>query len=147
MNVLDSKSPLAIFYVFSGVIVMIVAFWGFGMQFLSMQSIESLEERKQHWYETRPANYSYTIVEGCMTKLTSIVTVVDNLPYFSYQSTHDSTIEKLFTKAHNAFNGADSFAVNYNDKYGYIESIEVDWRKDALDDECFTQVTDFKLNH
>ena len=57
-----------------------------------------------------------------------------------------STIEKLFNVLDSALNGgADKVTVDYNIDYGYPQSINIDYIKDAIDDEMAFEISEFEI--
>ena len=53
------------------------------------------------------------------------------------------TIEELFEVIENALEKADELSVEYNQDSGHPESIEIDYVKDAVDDEVTYQIENF----
>jgi hypothetical protein len=35
--------------------------------------------------------------------------------------------------------------IKYHPKFGFPEVIEIDWNKDIMDDECFYEISEFKV--
>jgi hypothetical protein len=51
----------------------------------------------------------------------------------------------LFKAANKGLFEAARIKITYHPKYAFPQVIEVDWRKDVIDDECFYEVSEFKV--
>jgi len=57
-----------------------------------------------------------------------------------------STIDDLFDVAEEAIKESHKLELRFNKDFGFPEKMRADWSKDIIDDECFFEVTEFKLN-
>ena len=60
-----------------------------------------------------------------------------------YQSYN--TIEKIFDYVGGAINDADETTIEYDPTYGFPTDISVDWIKQAVDDEMYLTLSNFKV--
>ncbi|CAM3139404.1 hypothetical protein SHLO109777_19555 [Shewanella loihica] len=58
---------------------------------------------------------------------------------------HKLVIDDLFKAANKGLFEAASMEIKYHPKFGFPEVIEVDWSKDTIDDECFYEISKFKV--
>jgi hypothetical protein len=117
-----------------------------------------LEGGVRKWYLTGPDDYEYTIQRLCECTLESsgpVVVVVRGgeveARRYSTGAAVDPQYEGLFTNVPGLFDlirgafdlPAAALSVRYNGRYGYPESIQIDWVAGAVDDEVSYNVTEF----
>ena len=145
MNIFDSRNTVAILFVLGCTVIMLIGLGTFGLSNINTQydQIKTLEQQKNQWQQHQPTLYSYTIKSTCMILSEANITVANN----QIVSPNDNTtsIDELFTIAKNAISNSHKATIKYHQKYGFPESIKVDWNAQAADDECHYQISDFGI--
>ena len=147
MYIFDSRDPYAVFFILGTVIVFIFCFWGINYQSINAQTNEKIQQQLAIWQTNEPEKYSYIAREGCMYVAGSKVLVVNGVALFEKigEYEHKLVIDDLFKAAKKGFFSAARMEISYHAKFGFVKSIEVDWNKDVMDDECFYEISDFKV--
>ena len=115
---------------------------------------------RARWFNTGVRDYQFTIARVCECTPESTGPVVVEVragvvaerTYVSGSSV-DPQYADLFTSVPGLFDLIDEairrdaagLGVRYNSVYGYPESIQIDWRAGAVDDEVSYRITDFVL--
>jgi hypothetical protein len=115
----------------------------------SKRKNESLENSLELWEENGPEFYSYTYTSGCMWinrykinvgEQGPLVTPLDESPVIA-----PILIDSLFKQVRDANFSAHTVETEYHPYFGFPTVMSVDWDKDIIDDECFIEVTEFKV--
>ncbi|ABO25441.1 DUF6174 domain-containing protein [Shewanella loihica] len=147
MQIFDTRNPYSIFFVLGTIIVLIFSFWGIGHQSVNSQTHEKIASQLEIWQQNEPERYSYVAQEGCMYVVGSKVLVANGVALFEKLGEHEHklVIDDLFKAANKGLFEAASMEIKYHPKFGFPEVIEVDWSKDTIDDECFYEISKFKV--
>ncbi|NQY65073.1 MAG: hypothetical protein HRT38_15360 [Alteromonadaceae bacterium] len=147
MHIFDSRDPYSVFFIMGTIIVFIFSFWGIGYQSVNSQNHEKIEQQLKIWQKNEPEKYSYIAREGCMFVTSSKVLVVHGVALFEQIDEYHNklVIDDLFIAANKGLIKAANMNIKYHSKYGFPENIELDWRKEVIDDECFYEISDFKV--
>jgi hypothetical protein len=111
-----------------------------------------LAEQQRAWTAARPTAYAFRYRVSCFCANGMVryrvrvrdgrvidAAQIDPLPSVaSFPAPSDGylTVDSLFAWARRAYERrADRVAVSYDDKYHYPTKIQIDWRRDAIDDE------------
>ena len=147
MQIFDTRNSYSVIFILGSVIVLIFSFWGVGYQSVNSQKHEKIERQLSIWHKNEPEAYSYIATEGCMFSVSSKVLVVHGVTLFEkigdYE--HKLVINDLFKAVNKGLFDAGSIEIKYNSKFGFPESIDVDWSKETIDDECFYEISDFRV--
>ncbi len=123
--------------------VIVFMFWGYSQIFISFNEQVDIEEQLEIWRKELPASYQFTVISGCML-VTESKAVVSNGKHTYALGSEKINLAELFDVAKRAKAQAYKFKIDYHDKYGFPTLIDVDWRNDVIDDECFYEVADFE---
>jgi len=147
MQIFDPRNPYSVFFVLGTIIVLIFSFWGVGYQSVNSQAHEKIERQLDIWQQHEPERYSYIAKEGCMYVAGSKVLVVNGVALFEKlgEYEHEIVIDDLFKAANKGLFEAAKMEIKYHPKFGFPEVIEIDWNKDIIDDECFFEISEFKV--
>ena len=119
-----------------------------------------LDEARQRWADTGSANYQYsfqrscfcvdtqpvriTVVNGSITEVLNLDTneMVDSSRFQFY-----FTIDDFFDCIQESLDrGADEFTAMYDEVFGYPLDVDIDFIKQAVDDEMYLRGWDLSLN-
>jgi hypothetical protein len=147
MQIFDTRNPYAVFFILGTVIVLLFSFWGIKYQSVNSQAHDKLAHNLTTWLQGEPEKYSYVVRQGCMFVASSKVLVVNGVALFEKVDEYDSelVISDVFKAANKGLFEAARIKITYHPKYAFPQVIEVDWRKDVIDDECFYEVSEFKV--
>jgi hypothetical protein len=147
MQIFDTRNPYSVFFVLGTVIILIFSFWGIGYQSVNSQTHEKIQRQLNFWQQNEPERYSYIAQEGCMYVVGSKVLVVNRVALFEQigEYKHELVIDDLFEAANKGLSEAASIEVKYDPKFGFPKKISIDWSHDIIDDECFYEITEFKV--
>jgi hypothetical protein len=110
---------------------------------------KTLQFNEQKWQANKPTFYSYEVSSGCMwlvrykieqTQFGLFSTPLDNSPDSELTSIND-----LFQDAREANLTAYKVSVEYHPYFGFPTLIDVDWKKEIIDDECFVKIENFEV--
>ena len=121
-----------------------------------------IERNKEKWQAANISHYRYNLFVGCFCVFSQdmplIVEVKDGeLVSMKYQSGNEidtssrelfekyASIERVFSELETNINGkADKVTVTYDPMYGFPAKIDVDFIKNAMDDELSLTVSNFE---
>ncbi len=141
----NSNNYVAI--IFASVVSIAFVLTFFALQNLGdSNTVEELEVKMRTWNKNKPYSFSYTITKGCMfVNVVEVTNINDDISYKSNRSYHKKVnIDDLFNEIRRALNNAYSIQVVYSQQ-GFPERIEIDWSKSVIDDECFSEVSNFRI--
>ena len=145
--ILSNRSTVSVITVFSAIIFMTVSSVVIFFLFQSSNKTENIKNRFQQWSQIQPKNMTYTVTHGCMSAFSYDVYRVDGKTFVQQKKYTDPSwqhdIDSLFEVLLKASQSAHSLIVDFNTEYGYPQSIEIDWTKQTVDDECFYVVENF----
>ena len=143
--IFSSRDSFSIVFV-GGIGLLIISMW---VIFQPNKKRADLENGRALWSINKPERYSYTLTTGCMfieqheivhSEYGNVSTPIGGAPQAKPVS-----IEDLFNQAENANLTAYKALTEYHPYFGYPVLIKTDGSKDILDDECFIQVTSFRV--
>lgn len=135
-------------------VVFVYVFYGIYLQFEVENRKYRIDGKAQIWIKNKPKSYSYVVREGCMfTRAYQVIHKNGEDLYFDFEEFCDPNegpkcdpvkynIIGVFEKIKEASVRAEMLDVKYN-ALGYPEKVDIDWRRDAVDDECFISIEDF----
>ena len=115
----------------------------------SKRKNENLESNVTLWDANKPKFYSYVYTAGCMlivqykieiNKQGTSVTPLGKAPVIA-----PILIDGLFKQVRDANVSAHIVETEYHPYFGFPTVMSVDWDKNTYDDECFIQVTEFRV--
>ncbi len=147
MQIFDVRNPYSTFFVLGITIILIFSFWGIGHQSANLPTHKKVAEQFVIWQQNEPKRYSYIAREGCMYVASAKVLVVNGVPLFEKVGKigHQLVIDDLFKAANKGIFEAASIDIQYHPQFGFPELIKVDWKKETIDDECFYEISQFKI--
>ena len=118
---------------------------------------DDLADARVEWANYQDGTYSYLLNRGCFCIVAGphFVQVVDS-QVVSAISTHSNevvrhedlqyieTVEDVFDMIEDALETADKIDVEYSE-FGYPTSVDIDWIKQAVDDEMFITISEVQL--
>lgn len=147
--ILDSRSPITIFSI-AILVLFLIGQWIIGHSANeNKRKNETLQFNESKWDSNKPLHYSYQVTTGCMwvhsyhvekNRSGLIATPMDTSTVVKPISVSD-----LFAEVRKAHLTSHTVSVEYHPYFGFPTAIEVDWDKAIIDDECFVQVSDFKV--
>ena len=146
---LSNRNAVSIVTIFTVVIFMTVSSVVIFFLFQSSNKVDTFNIKLKHWSQNQPKNMTYKVTHGCMTLLSYDVYRIDGKTFFQQKKYTDPKwqhdIDSLFEVILKAAQSAYSLNVDFNLEYGYPQSIEIDWDKQTIDDECFYVVENFNV--
>lgn len=132
-----------------------IAFLTSGCQLLGFEGVDDNDDHRERWAEHHDGSYSYRLMRGCFCPLGgefrvqvvdfAVVDVTDLLrddPVDSTRFDEIETVEDLFDLIDRArAEHADELHVEYAPE-GYPSAVNIDWYKQAVDDEMFMGVSE-----
>ena len=143
--IFSSRDSFSIVFV-GGIGLLIVGIW---VIFQPNKKHADLENARELWNINKPERYSYTLTTGCM--FIEQHEMVHNehghisTPLGGAPKAMPVTIDDLFKQVGNANLTAYKALTEYHPYFGYPVLFKTDGSKDVFDDECFIQVTNFKV--
>ncbi|WNO11175.1 DUF6174 domain-containing protein [Teredinibacter sp. KSP-S5-2] len=136
-------------------VVFVYVFYGFYLQLEIENRKARIDERLGVWLKNEPNAYSYVVHEGCMLFRSYQVIHKNGEDLFFdmklYCDPEESpgcdagkrNILGIFEEIKRISESAEMLDVTYSD-IGYPSEVDIDWRRDTIDDECFIAVEDFR---
>lgn len=150
MNLFDLRNPFVALIVLGSLIILIYSSWGIYAVSERSRELNQFEQYRAHWRSLNFRDYAYIIEEGCMSgSITSATVTGGEHNFVKYENQlfgGSSTIDDLFDVAEEAIKESHKLELRFNKDFGFPEKMRADWSKDIIDDECFFEVTEFKLN-
>ena len=143
--IFSSRNSFSIVFV-GGIGLLIIGMW---VIFQPNKKHADLENGRALWSINKPERYSYTLTTGCM--FIEQHEIVHNeygstsSPLYGALKAKPVTIEGLFNQVENANLTAYKSLTEYHPYFGFPVLIKTDGSKDVFDDECFFQVTNFRV--
>jgi hypothetical protein len=120
-----------------------------------------IERNKEKWQDTGISHYRYELFVGCFCVFSQdmplVVEVQDGeVVSMEYQSGNEidatnrelfdkyATIDRIFTALETDLKDADEVVVTYDPTYGFPTKVNIDYIKDAIDDELGLTVSNFE---
>jgi len=146
--ILDSRSPITIFSIVLLVLLM-VGVWVTGhLVGESERKNETLQLNEEKWAANKPLLYSYIVSSGCMWvdsyKIEKTESGLLSIPIDNSPTVAPINVDDLFAEARKANLTSHKASITYHPYFGFPTLIDVDWEKEAIDDECFIKVGEFK---
>lgn len=128
----------------------------------SMGSRTEIERNKEKWQDANVSHYRYNLFVGCFCVFSQdmplVIEVKDGeVVSMEYQNGNEidassrelfekyATIDRIFSELAKDINGeADEVIVTYDPTYGFPAEINIDFIKDAIDDELALTVSNFE---
>ena len=128
----------------------------------SMGSQSEIERNQQKWQDANISHYRYNLFVGCFCVFSQdmplIIEVQDgevvSMEYQSGKAVDNTnrelfekyaTIDRIFSELETDINGAaDEVIVTYDPTYGFPTQANIDFIKDAIDDELALTISDFE---
>lgn len=128
----------------------------------SMGSQTEIERNKEKWQDANVSHYRYNLFVGCFCVFSQdmplVIEVKDGeVVSMEYQNGNEidassrelfekyATIDRIFSELAKDINGeADEVIVTYDPTYGFPAEINIDFIKDAIDDELALTVSNFE---
>lgn len=128
----------------------------------SMGSQTEIERNKEKWQDANVSHYRYNLFVGCFCVFSQdmplVIEVKDGeVVSMEYQNRNEidassrelfekyATIDHIFSELEKDINGeADEVIVTYDPTYGFPAEINIDFIKDAIDDELALTVSNFE---
>lgn len=128
----------------------------------SMGSQTEIERNKEKWQDANVSHYRYNLFVGCFCVFSQdmplVIEVKDaEVVSMEYQNGNEidassrelfekyATIDRIFSELAKDINGeADEVIVTYDPTYGFPAEINIDFIKDAIDDELALTVSNFE---
>ena len=123
----------------------------------------NLESARRQWQEAGISHYRFNLNMVCFCAFAEnmplVVEVQDgNVVSMEYQNGNEidpasleffqryETIDRIFAELEKAMDGeADEVTVSYDDTYGFPEQVDIDFIKEAIDDELVLTVSGFEV--
>ncbi len=115
--------------------------------------LDELDHAYDLWATRGYDSYSYEVIRSCFCGLPGVgrvvvVVVHDWVPVAAWNADTGEpfgpgevaafpTVEDLFDLAEDAIRHADRFTIEYDDRLGYPRVLDIDYLKNAIDDELF----------
>jgi len=147
---LDSRNPITIAAI-SIVTLLLLGIWVISHVDESYRiKLSELDANKNLWEKTQPLSFNYTVTYGCMMlakyKIENEKGRDFEFPIGQTPANESLKIDDIFAQAEKGIRMSHSVEVKYHPYFGFPELIEVDWDKDIIDDECFFQISEFKVS-
>jgi hypothetical protein len=128
----------------------------------SMGSQTEIERNQEKWQAANVSHYRYNLFVGCFCVFSQdmplVIEVKDGeVVSMEYQNENEidatsrelfekyATIDRIFSELEKDINGeADEVVVTYDPTYGFPAEINIDFIKDAIDDELGLTVSNFE---
>ena len=128
----------------------------------SMGNQTEIERNKEKWQDANVSHYRYNLFVGCFCVFSQdmplVIEVKDaEVVSMEYQNGNEidassrelfekyATIDRIFSELAKDINGeADEVIVTYDPTYGFPAEINIDFIKDAIDDELALTVSNFE---
>lgn len=128
----------------------------------SMGSQTEIERNKEKWQDANVSHYRYNLFVGCFCVFSQdmplVIEVKDGeVVSMEYQNGNEidassrelfekyATIDRIFSELAKDINGeADEVIVTYDSTYGFPAEVNIDFIKDAIDDELALTVSNFE---
>lgn len=127
----------------------------------SLRGQTEVERNQEKWQEAGISHYRYELFVGCFCVFSQdmplVVEVQDGeVVSMEYQSGNEidaanretfekySTIDRIFSELEADLEKADEVIVTYDPTYGFPTKINIDYIKDAIDDELALTVSNFE---
>lgn len=128
----------------------------------SMGKLSELERNQQKWQDANVSHYRFSLFVGCFCVFSqdmplNIEVQDGKVVSMEYQSgnaidessrevfRHYETIDQIFAELEKDLNGeADEVTVAYDSVYGYPAQVNIDFVKDATDDEIALNISAFE---
>jgi len=123
----------------------------------------AFQQNQKKWEGQDISHYRFTVAVSCFCPFANVEVTYEVLNgqvvNQSVQSSPDNpvdealvsdfyqsynTIEKIFDYVGGAINDADETTIEYDPTYGFPTDISVDWIKQAVDDEMYLTLSNFK---
>ena len=124
----------------------------------------AFQQNQKNWEGQNINHYRFTVAVSCFCPFANVEVTYEVLNgqvvNQSVQSSPDNpvdealvsdfyqsynTIEKIFDYVGGAINDADETTIEYDPTYGFPTDISVDWIKQAVDDEMYLTLSNFKV--
>lgn len=128
----------------------------------SMGSQTEIERNKEKWQDANVSHYRYSLFVGCFCVFSQdmplVIEVKDGeVVSMEYQNGNEidatsrelfekyATIDRIFSELEKDINGeADEVVVTYDSTYGFPAEVNIDFIKNAVDDELALTVSNFE---
>lgn len=128
----------------------------------SMGSQTEIERNKEKWRDANVSHYRYNLFVGCFCVFSQdmplVIEVKDGeVVSMEYQNGNEidatsrelfekyATIDRIFSELEKDVNGeADEVVVTYDPTYGFPAEVNIDFIKNAIDDELALTVSNFE---
>ena len=144
---MELRNPIAVLSMGCIAVLFIVTWMAFNSANTNHEKHKALADNKRQWFTYKPQSYRYRYSAGCMlwqsfnVEVSPAGTIV--LPVGEFSAPENVAIENLFEEVSRALAEAYFVEIKYHPYFGFPLSIEVDWDKDVIDDECYVEVTAF----
>jgi len=128
----------------------------------SMGSQSEIERNQQKWQDANISHYRYNLFVGCFCVFSQDMPLtievqdgeVVSMAYKDGKAVDDTnrelfekyaTVDRIFSELETDINGAaDEVIVTYDPTYGFPTQVNIDFIKDAIDDELALTISEFE---
>lgn len=148
---MNSSNPITI----AAFVVVTIFLLGAWVLFSQDESYEAklveLAANENKWKAVKPESFEYEAANGCMFVHKYKIEHRNGRDIKKTTGNElagtDTNIDGLFYKADKAIRKSYRADIKYHPHFGFPVLIDVDWDKDIIDDECFFEVTSFKVSN